>query len=302
MHRSRNPLALLAVATAALLTPVGAVAQVLADGDPPLTQEIVAEFVKATEFTTLGKFTPQQTERMRTILIKYWSDGTTPRAVVGTVDGMRQLRALPARTQRLALTSNIMGFLIRADEAVKQGDESSILMLEVYRQSNPALVPEAPLFSKALADAYIDAFLFLGSVQSGKPEPKLSEASRQKLRVQLARDFAKAEKEQREQFQENVAKVMGHMIQWPNMDELDRLLVRADLGAKLTPQEQQTVMQARQMMSQHNHQMMSNQLNFMKQNTDTIMGSAPYWNPSENRWEQKGGIVTEFGVTSVKGG
>ena len=289
------------VALGCALMPGMAGAQEWGGGQTALTAQVLDEFVKANEMIAMGRFTPAQRNRMQQILSKHWNDGVTAGQVMGTIEGAQKLRALPARTQHLALMANIMGFLTRADEFRRQGDEYSILVLEVYSASNPPLMAQEPLFGKRVADAYIDAFLFLGAVRSGKPGPKLGEESRQKLRLELARDYHRANKQQRDQFQQNVGGVLGHMIQWPQMSELDRLLVRADLGAKLTPQEQQYVMQARQMMSQHNHQMMSNQLNFMRQNQDTIMGSAPYWNPSANRWEQKGGIVTEFGITRVGG-
>lgn len=298
MSKTRN-ISLLILATL-VATPQFGKAQFDFGGAPELTDQVVNDFIRSCESLVLAKFNPDQRSRMKGILQKLWNDGQTPQAVIGTIDGSRQLAQLPERTQRLALMANILGFLTRAEDLVQQGDDYSALMLEVYRSHHKPLHPQAPLFTKPIADVYIDAFLFLGMVQSGKPEPKIGEASREKLRLELARDYAKADRKARDQFQLNVGQVIGHMIHWPTMDALQKLLVRADLGAKLTPEEQSYVVQARQMMSNHAHQMMSSQLNFMKQNSEIIMGSAPLWNPTTNRWEQKGGIVTEFGVTSVK--
>jgi hypothetical protein len=50
----------------------------------------------------------------------------------------------------------------------------------------------------------------------------------------------------------------------------------------------------RHQMNGHFMQMLSNELKFVAQNQQTIMGSAPYWNPASQAWEQKGGIVIEF--------
>jgi hypothetical protein len=279
------------------LMPLASRAQFESYGSQDLTPQVVDSFIKATEYLYLGKMNESQRARVRVVLERQWNDGSTAANVVQTIEGHQKLLALPARTQRLALMSNLMGSLISHQESASQGDDYSKAVLEAYSKANPPLNPQAPLFSKVLADAYVDAFLFMGAVRSGKAEPKVGEESRQKLRLELARDFAKADRQSRDQFQKAVGVVIGHMLHWPTMNELDRLMVKADLGARLAPHEQQAVMQARQMMNNHSMQMMSNQLGWMRQNTDTIMGSAPRWNPSSNRWEQKGGIITEFGVS-----
>lgn len=296
MQRNRF-LSSMAVVVGLTLLPLASRAQFESFGAPQLTPQVVDSFIKATEYVSLGKMNSTQRARVQAVLERQWSDGTTASNVVQTIEGHQRLLALPARTQRLALMSNLMGYLVASEETAAQGDDYSKVVLEIYTKANPALIPEAPLFSKVLADAYVDAFLFIGAVRSGKPEPKIGEPSRQKLRLELARDYAKADRQSRDQFQKAVGSVIGHMLHWHTMGELDRLMAKADLGAKLTPQEQQAVMQARQMMSNHSMQMMSNQLGWMRQNTDTIMGSAPQWNPASNRWEQKGGIITEFGVS-----
>ena len=51
------------------------------------------------------------------------------------------------------------------------------------------------------------------------------------------------------------------------------------------------VQQLRHQVSNHSMQMMANELNFMSQNQQTIMGSASYWNPASQSWEQKGGTL-----------
>lgn len=38
-------------------------------------------------------------------------------------------------------------------------------------------------------------------------------------------------------------------------------------------------------------------LTHMRQNSEIIMRRGTVWNPASNRWEQQGGIVTEFNGT-----
>ena len=91
-----------------------------------------------------------------------------------------------------------------------------------------------------------------------------------------------------------MARITSYRIQWPEMDALQRLSVRAELGAPLSIEEQQLLQQYRHLLSNQQTSLLVNELNFMRDMQQTIMGSAPYWNPASQAWEQKGGIVTEF--------
>jgi hypothetical protein len=240
--------------------------------------------------------TPAQRERIREIVrAEFLQD---PAGVAGQLaqlrDGMVQMQALPAETRRLALDATRLGFLVKSEQDAAAGDALSRVVLEIYRAVHPPIDPRAPIFSAQVADAFIDAFLFHGEVTSGEPAPRLSAQSRQQLRREVAADYARAPEEVRRQMTESMARITTHRIQWPDMDELQRLSVRADLGSRLSMEEQQLLQQTRHMVASHNTRMLVNELNFMRDMQQDIMGSAPYWNPSSQSWEQKGGIVTEF--------
>ncbi len=160
MKNGRKWMSLVAMALVAM--PMGLQAQGWETASPELTSQVLDEFVKANEMIAMGRFTPAQRNRMQQILSKHWNDGVTAGKVMGTIEGAQKLRALPARTQHLALMANIMGFLTRADEFRKQGDEYSILVLEVYSASNPPLMAQEPLFGKRVADAYNRCLFVLG--------------------------------------------------------------------------------------------------------------------------------------------
>jgi hypothetical protein len=77
------------------------------------------------------------------------------------------------------------------------------------------------------------------------------------------------------------------------------------MGAPLTPQERAALQQfATQMnaqingmVAQHRQSVLGSALQNMRENSDTIMGRGTVWNPATNRWEQQGGIVTEYNGT-----
>ena len=278
-HRFRSILCGIVAAFA-----VTAPAQILVSGPEPLDQKTVNVLIEANEVLMELKFNASQRQRFQTEIVKQWRAGNSQliQDTKGLKEAFPQLMALPKRTRDLAMRSNLIGFLTRLEQDAANGDEISKIMQEAYRQNNPAI------------DAFVNACLFLGELQTGPPAPALSEKSRHALRVQIAKDYSKAGKAQREKISNVVGKVTSFMINWPQMADYEKLLARAEVGAKLTMQEQQMVQQVRHQLSNHNLTMMTRELNFMKQSQQTIMGSAPYWNPAANRWEQKGGIVTEF--------
>jgi hypothetical protein len=89
-------------------------------------------------------------------------------------------------------------------------------------------------------------------------------------------------------------------FQWSQYSPVQRALIREKMGAKLTAQERQAVAGYRAQFAAnvgaHGRQMMQNEVNAFYKNMDTIYGSGPYYNSSRGRWEQNGGIVTEYGV------
>lgn len=95
---------------------------------------------------------------------------------------------------------------------------------------------------------------------------------------------------------------------WPRASAMDQLLTREQLGGPLSAQERMALQQFQAgiqsqlngMVSQHQDAMLQSTIQNMKQNSETIMGRGTVWNPATNRWEQQGGIVTEYnGVVRV---
>ncbi|MCU0755385.1 MAG: hypothetical protein MUE46_09720 [Xanthomonadales bacterium] len=219
---------------------------------------------------------------------------TTLQQLMQLEQGLQQMRELPAGTRALALGATRLEFLLKSERDAAAGDALSRVVLESYRAAHPPIDPRAPIFSAQVADAFIDAFLFHGEVSSGRPAPRLSAAEREQLRREVAGDFVRANEETRQRMIESMARITSYRIQWPELDDLQRLSVRAELGAPLSLEEQQLLQQYRHLVSGHQTKMLANELNFMRDMQQTIMGSAPYWNPASQSWEQKGGIVTEF--------
>jgi|GEM_PF-2623212 len=265
-------------------------------GEMPLTPEIISKVITINEFALNVQMTAQERREFADIMARHWhSDGGQLQQTVSQLlPAYDQLMQLPETTRKIARRSTVLTFLLGLDKNAAENDEISILMLRAYRRVHPPLLQQAPFVSAEVADAFIDAYLFINEIKSGQKAPALSEAARAKTRLGIASDFARMPESQRAQFIEQMGRATNLMLTWPKMESWEKLLARAEVGAPLSPQEQQMAQQIRHRLNGHSMQMAINELNFMAQNQQTIMGSAPYWNPSTQAWEQKGGIVTEF--------
>lgn len=270
--------------------------RVLAQGNPPLTESMVNQVIRCQEVLLKLTMKPEHRKRMQAAIATDWNnpDGKMRESVGGLMEILPQFNQLDSRTRELAVQANLLQFLTQLDRDAKAGDPTSVIMLEAYKEVHKPIHPQAPLFTAHIADAYLDAFFFAGEVQSGKPAPKPSQAGRIEGRKRLAADFVKMTAKQRTDMSERMAKITTYRIQWPQLNEIERLSVRAEMGGRLSMEEQQLLQQYRHMVQSHSIKMLSSELNHMRANQQMIMGSAPYFNPATQRWEQIGGIVTEF--------
>lgn len=264
--------------------------------DIVLSPDVLEKVLVTNEWALGVQMTPQERQEFTKIIRHEWDrdGGKLNQTVSQLLPAYDQLMQLPEETRRISRRANMLNFLRGLEQNAKANDAISILMLRAYRRVHPPLMAQVPFVSAEVADAFIDAYVFLNEVKSGRKAPPMSEAARTKTRLGVASDFARMSEAQRNSFVQQMEKTTSLMLSWNQMDEVTRLITRADMGAPLSPQEQQIAQQIRHQMNNHSMQMLTNELNHIAQNQQTIMGSAPYWNPSSQSWEQKGGIVTEF--------
>lgn len=254
-----------------------------------------------------------QRETIRSQVQTYWRENN--QKAIGIVTSSSQTwyeyRGQPA--DLLDTTFRVMrpGTLVGLHQAARQGAADSAYLLEIYYQANPILAPGQP-DGLPLTRDMIEADLALKHWYATEihhqpapaPDVKLIQASiAAAIRYHPTLSGAA---------QIELAKQSGEWARirhsWPKASPIDKLISRRDLGARLTPPEEAAVQQVKDrltaqlngMASQHRRTMFQNAMDSFRQNTDTIMGRGTVWNPATNRWEQQGGIVTEFnGVVRV---
>jgi hypothetical protein len=261
-----------------------------------LPEEAVESWEDSLNYILGVRMSAAERGKMRNILTTEWNRGNaeTREKILSMGRMMEQINQLSERKRALTRRAQVLSLMLAQDKVSRQGDLFAQFQIDLYRAAHPPVSAATPFVSAEIADAFIDAYLFVGAVRSGKPAPKMSKAAREKARQGVAADFARLPEKQRKTFIDQMVKATTFLMQWPDLQEHERLLARAELGAKLSPEEQSLAAQVQQMMRSHTLRMAVSALNNMQQNQQIIMGSAPFWNPSTNRWEKIGGINTEY--------
>jgi hypothetical protein len=264
--------------------------------DQFLTPGKIAKVIAINEYALNVEMTPEERYEFGAIMSRNWySDGgQIQKKVAELLPVYDQLAQLPEETQKLSRRATMIDYLRGLTQTAEAEDELSVLMLRAYRRVHPPLRPDTPFVSAEVADAFIAAYVFINQVKSGQQAPAMSASTLARTRLGIAADFARLPEATQTQFIGQMQRTTNLMMNWPNMQSWERLLTKAEVGASLSFEEQQAVQQIQQQLNGHSMQLAMNELRSIAQNQQIIMGSAPYWNPSSQVWEQKGGIVTEY--------
>lgn len=199
--------------------------------------------------------------------------------------------------------------LIRAITLTEQwkiartGDPEANFMLDLYYAAHPPIAEGRPPLTRDIVDALMEFdYFFNVEVKGIKAEP-MDAAFREKMYREAIAKWKTLDQAGQQEVFESASKVARHRLQWQQAAPEQRLLIKArvvgvqNLSAEeqvYLAQVQQVQAQMNQMIGRHQSQMITNELQFMRQNQQTIMGNGTYYNQTLGRWEQHGGIVTEF--------
>ncbi|HBY60687.1 MAG TPA: hypothetical protein DEH78_12750 [Solibacterales bacterium] len=255
-------------------------------------------------------FSPEERAEIRRHVDGYWNAGD--RESMGTVkqaaSTWEQVRQQDPELVAAAMAMSRASTLLSVQKAADGGREDSRYLLGLYYRANPVLAPGKP-GGLPLTRDMVEAELALKHWMATQihrhaapvPDARVVDAS-----VKTAvRTHPTLTAEQQVQAAQTAGEWARIRYGWRRASTLDRLIAINDMGGRLTPQEQAAVQQAMAgmtaqlngMAAQHRDAMFSGAMQSMRQNSETIMGRGTVWNPATNRWEQQGGIVTEFNGT-----
>ncbi|GAB4464623.1 MAG: hypothetical protein OHK0029_34760 [Armatimonadaceae bacterium] len=249
------------------------------------------------------KLTPAQRAKHRELVEGYWQRNSTQniKVVHENAGWNRKVREEMTPEMRKVFYAEVQGASLKqlAKEA-KEGLTEAKWLLDIYYQQHPILAKGNPPLTRDIVDDVLELNRVLESMMNGKDLKPVSSQEKQRGYREWAAEWSKLSPAKREKAAELQGKVAALKTRWLRMSPEERILTRLHMtggkGMSLRDRmiAQQIEQRMRHMASTHNTQMIQNELNHMRQNQQIIMGSGPYWNPAANRWEQRGGIVTEF--------
>lgn len=272
------------------------IAQVVDRQPKPLPDKTVELLIASLEWLIDAKLDLQQRAEMRELILQEWDQRNYALTwVADTITfGFSRIASVPEETLQIHLTSTLLAFIGRAETSFDPEDRGMKILTDAYRRAHPPVVRDAPLFTVRVGDAYLDAFLLCGSVLSGKPAPELSASSRSKLRMALARDYARLVPELRAATSNDVRRALERTLAWPQLGTIERQLIRDELGVPMTDLQRQATLRTRSYFDAQKWSPFATIARRLTTWRKTHLPSAPYWDPATGKWSQADRLAPEF--------
>lgn len=185
----------------------------------------------------------------------------------------------------------------------KTGDAEARLMLDLYYAAHPPLADGTPPLTRDIVDALMEFdYFFNVEVKGLKAEP-MDADFREAMYKEAVSTWKTLDSGAQQAMCKTASEVARQRLVWQNATPEMRLQIKAEVVGEqhLAPAERAELARIRQQLAQFDqsfyqqqNQLLTNELHFMRQNQQTIMGNGTYYNQTLGRWEQHGGIVTEF--------
>lgn len=274
------------------------------DQIPPLTSSLVERYTQVVAWLTGVDFDARQRAELRAQVEAYWRNGESEKIgnVVRSMEMWSQLNEANPAVREATLAVTRPDVLVSLQTDALQGAADSRWIYEQFLRANPPLAPGKPgsvPLTRDIVDAALDYEYFLNGevMRRGATAPTLS--ARENAYKAAAASYATLSAEEQMKLAAQPGKLALERMQWNAMSPQVRAILRAQLGATLTPEDQMHVREFQSMGSQQ-WSMVQGQLNAMQQNSEMIMGRGTTWNSTLGRWEQHGGIVTEYDTGVVR--
>jgi hypothetical protein len=272
--------------------------------------DAVAAFTEVSGALLGLDFDARQRELIRQHIDAYWQrqQREPMQSVLNTREFAQRLRQQPPALRAVAVSMSRPDTLLSLQADARRGDALSAFLLAEYAKAHPPLAP-AREGGLALTRDSVDGQLALAHFIATEVHRQNAPPPDARVREQAYRAAAARHASLSAQEQVQLARAPGEAARlrfgWDRASPMDRLLGRSEMGGALTAQEQSAVKQylaglnaqIANMRAQHQQTMLGGALRAMRQNSETIMGRGTVWNPATNRWEQQGGIVTEYNGT-----
>jgi hypothetical protein len=269
-----------------------------------LTKSMMEQHAQLVQKLLDVTYTSQQKQKHFQLIKDYWvkNDYKGMQNISNNLQYAQQLFSY-SEAELLAVIKQVRSALIiDLIEDGKQAEDSR-WYLQTYLAAHPPLITGEIPFVKETADALLDCEFFINKELKSMKVTVLSKEQREAAYKDLSAQWLSLDSEKKKTIMRGVSNMGLVAWRWTKMSNLDKIFVKAQYVGEqyLTQAErnayQKAIAQTNSQLQQlHGQQweLIQNELNFMKQSTDIIMGRGIRWDPSRNRYVQDGGIVTEF--------
>lgn len=225
-------------ASIAVLTSFAAAQDVLADGKPPLTQEIADKYVRFMGWALDVPLTKVQEERLKNYLVDTWKSGDTVE-----IDRTLMLLATRDRLEKMGLQQDRAAQLSVRKRALYSWNRNPMMPsaswgIAFTAAATRPVVKGPPPLTKQAEDAYEEMAYFLIEQAFGAKPTAIDAMQRVQLYDSLARSFGAFTSVEKSNFAQLPAVWAQIRRAWPTLSESDRsavgALVREQFSGKST--------------------------------------------------------------------
>lgn len=268
--------------------------------------DVVRRYVELCSWLTDVPYTSEQRAELRQQVEAYWRLGDRVRidTVLRSMDMHGQLAKASQAVRETTLAKVRPGVLVSLQEDAANGGEDSAWLYQQFLRANPPLAEghqgSVPL-TRDMVDAALDYEHFIEVTVLNRPGRAVTKSARETAYVAAARNYSQLTTEQQLEIAAQPGRLIEERNLWQAAGPQVRALMRAQMGGELTDEDQAMIAAFHQAQSGAGWAGVQSQLDAMTENSRTIMGGGTTWNSSLGRWEQRGGIVTEYdsGVVRV---
>jgi hypothetical protein len=275
--------------------------RVLYEAPYRLTQSMLDQHALLVQTLLDLRYSPAQKQKHADLVEQYWrkNDVRGMQAVLGNLQFFEEIRQKPSEEQKAFIRQIRSALILNLIDDSKKQEDSRWYLENYFSVHQPLHASGIPLLRET-ADDLIEFEFFKNKVLKHQPAREITAAQRDSAHRQLAEVWKTMTDGQRRDVMSGASHLALIQYRWKHLDGPSktgirlRYVGRAFVSDAEYRQYQQSIATVSQHQGSDQWQLVQNELNFMKKSTDIIMSRGTRWNPSANRYEQEGGVVTEF--------
>jgi hypothetical protein len=266
-----------------------------------LTQQMLARHARLVQLLLDVRYNEAQLQKHFSLVKAYWQkkDHKGMQAVMGNLQFYEEIVSKTPEEQKAFVRQIRSTLIISLIDDSKKAEDSKWYLQNYYAAHPPLLQADIPLV-KETADDLIDFEFFKNRTLKGLAVKAITPLQRDSAYAQLAAAWKTFSAAKKKEIMIGASRLALIQYGWKNLGSLDKIDLKLRyVGRKyVSDAEYRQYQQALAKLSSGNRssqwQLVQNELDFMKKSTDIIMSRGTRWNPAANRYEQEGGVVTEY--------